>query len=538
MAAQLDHSAPSTSLTRLSATQHQQLAEQKKQQGEFQEAIEHYRQVIELGKTGESQPMIKQENEVKAATVSPNLTTTIPKVAQIYLQQAEAFYEQGKCLQAIKACQDALAIVPQLVDAYKLWGNALLKQGQPIEAMGYYAKMLELEPDSAIARVNLGTVYAKQQKWQEALQYYQEALELDSQCASAHRNLARVWEKLGQSQEALKYRYQGVNLEPEKVSAQDHLQLGEDLWQQGWTTEAIVCYRRAIRMAPESPQAYKKLGDALIRRGEWREGVDYLQRGQELNSKMSLRGKVNSPAAISPASVSGNVSSSPEQRMIAHYMQKAIENPDSAAIQADLGSLYAQQQEWNQAIACYKKALTLDKTIVQVHRNLAKVFSNVGKETEASDSWYRALRLDPEGLDGEQCLSLGNSLVKRGKAQEAIFCWQQAIRLQPSLNEAYHRLGEVLEKQENFSQAVRVYQQGLKSNASDAVCWYRLAEIYQTQKDWQKVIDCYQQLIKLKPNSSQIHNNFGNILLQLNQLEDAEKFFRRSIELNKSKVGS
>ena len=534
MAAQLDNSASSTSLTCLSAAQHHQIAEQKKQQGEFQEAIEHYRQAIELGKNNDVQSMIEQENNIEKTTVS-TASANVPKVAQIYLQQAEAFYDQGKCGQAIKACQDALDVVPELVDAYKLWGNALLKQGQPIEAMGYYAKMLELEPDSAIARVNLGTVYAKQQKWQEALEYYQEALEFDSQCASAYRNLARVWTKLGQSEEALKYRYQAVDLEPETVSAGEHLQLGEQLWQQGWTTEAIVCYRRAIRMAPELPEAYQKLGDALIRRGEWQEGVDYLQRGQKLHSTRSLSGKTSSSAALSPASVPGTTSPSPAQGMIAQYMQKAFENPDSAAIQADLGSLHAQQQEWNQAIACYKKALALDDTIVQVHRNLAKVFFKVGKEAEAADSWYRALQLEPEGLDGKQCLSLGNSLVKQGKTQEAIFCWQQAIKLQPSLKEAYHRLGEVLEKQENFAKAVSVYEQGLQSDSSDALCWYRLAEIYQMEKDWEKVIACYQQLIKLKPNSAQIHNNFGNILLQLNQLEDAEKFFRQSIELNKSK---
>ena len=524
MAAQLDHSASSTSITRLSAAQHHQIAEQKKQQGEFQEAIEHYRQAIELGKNNDVQSMIEQENKIEKTTVS-TASANVPKVAQIYLQQAEAFYDQGKCPQAIKACQDALDVVPELVDAYKLWGNALLKQGQPIEAMGYYAKMLELEPDSAIARVNLGTVYAKQQKWQEALEYYQEALEFDSQCASAYRNLARVWTKLGQSEEALKYRYQAVDLEPETVSAQEHLQLGEQLWQQGWTTEAIVCYRRAIRMAPELPEAYKKLGDALIRLGEHHEGVDYLQRGQALNSKKSIPEKESSSA-------------SPAQMTISQYMQKAMENPNSAAIQADLGSLYAQQQEWNQAIACYKKALALDNTIVQVHRNLAKVFSKVGKEAEATDFWYRSLKLEPEGLEGNQCLSLGNSLAKQGKTQEAVFCWQQAIKLQPGLKEAYHHLGEVLEKQENFAQAVEVYQRGLQSDSSDAVCWYRLAEIYQTQKDWQKVVSCYQQLVKLKPNSAQIHDNFGNILLQLNQLEEAEKFFRRSIELNKSKVSS
>lgn len=617
------------------ADTHHELATNLKQQGKLAEAIAHYRQAIELHaassskvlpgelvgqKGGDKEDKADNSDELTAVIASstpslPPAKTESNQAVQVYLQQAEGYYNQKQWDQVIEACQAALAVNPHLCAAYKLWGNVVQAQGQDLEAMGYYGKALEIEPDSAPVHVNLGNLYAKQQQWEQAIKYYRQALEFDHELAIAHRNLAKILTKVGETEEAAKSRYQALSLEPEKASAQDHFQLGQQLWQLGWLREATDCYRRAVRLQPDWVEAYEQLADSLIRQGEVKEGKTYAEKAKQLSSEttsqaltLSQKGSTgiansstvtvassNQTPTIIPGQwanptveqVQGVLQQAQQalsqaqgavqkaQQAISHlqkpngtvkaksngqlpmaqnpptppanpqptllpskanatieaYLKQAMVKPESAEIQADLGSLYTQEGNWDQAIAYYRKALVLDPNLGRVYRNLAKVYTQVGKEVEATEAWYQALKLEPKAVDAKQHLRVGNSLFEQGKVEQALICWQQAIRLQPDLSSAYHRLGDVLVKQGQVDRGIAVYRQSIAKNPSDFESYYQLGEIYAAQENWQGAVDCYRQVIKLRPNFAQAYHRLGEILLQLNQLDDAEKFFRKAIEL-------
>ena len=122
---------------------------------------------------------------------------------------------------------------------------------------------------------------------------------------------------------------------------------------------------------------------------------------------------------------------------IEKYLELIAENPETAELHADLGSLYAQQQQWQAAIDCYKEAIKLNPQFAGAYRNLARVFLQIGKEAKAVDSWYEALRLEPYWAKAKQHYSLGNSLWKYKKLGKAIACYRQAIKLKPDFFPAY-----------------------------------------------------------------------------------------------------
>lgn len=524
----------------------------------------------------------------------PNLAESQSQLeaAEVYLQQAQTYRDRGNWTEAIAAGERAIQIAPNLAKAHKLLGNILQQMGNYAEALGYYAKAIELQPDLAEVYANLGTIYAQKQDWQKAINYYQKAIALQPDFAGVYRNLGKLWTKVGESEKAWECQLQALNLEPDRATAQEHFNLGSELQQQGKFEEASNFYRHAIERNPQFVKAYLNLAEVLEKLGKWQEAGVYYR--QVLNLNSALADKPNPPENSSLKALKQNSTLSAQPTMlllpnsstegslvatntitptqqsnievaIDYYTKAAFTQPESAEIQANLGSLYAQQQQWQKAIACYKKALALEPNLPEVYRNLASVFTQVGKQEEAADCWYQTLKLKPNWASVEQYLELGKLLSDRGKLEPAIDCYRRAIELNPNVLEAYHLLGDILIQQGKEEEEIVLYQQALAENLRDFQVYYRLGEAYLTQKKWDEAVEHYQKATELKPDFwrtwhrlgdalsnlqkwdeavvayneaiklnndfSSSHNNLGVILLKLKRWQDAVKSFRRAIEL-------
>lgn len=59
---------------------------------------------------------------------------------EFYLEQAQAYYNQGEWKQVIATCQSLLDFNPESFEAYQLWGKTLQAQGKHLEAINCYGK--------------------------------------------------------------------------------------------------------------------------------------------------------------------------------------------------------------------------------------------------------------------------------------------------------------------------------------------------------------------------------------------------------------
>ncbi len=538
-------------------------------------------------------------------------SVTEAEAAKVYLEQAQFYCDQKNWDLAIAACEQTLKIAPKMAEAYKIWGNALQRMGQAAEAMGYYAKALEIQPDLAEVHANLGSLYAQKQQWQRAIDYYQKAVAINPKFAGAYRNLAKVWTQVGKSQKATECTYQALTLEPDQAAPEAHFDLGNELWHQGRFSEAIACYCRAIEFNPHLAEACQKLADALAQKGKWKESRTYYRKVSDLSAagtgtgdraqkrlkdKQGDRGAGEQRLLNPSAQKSKQLMAVPERALvpsqskkttgcnarqasgksldaqgkveqaIQRYIKIAKSQPDSAEVHANLGSLYAQQQQWQQAIACYKKAIELNPKFPGAYRNLAKVLTRTGKRELAVQCWDRALALEPSWAKAEEHLNLGNTLLEQGKTEKALNCYRRAIRLKPSSSQAYHRLGEVLTEQGKVQEAIAAYQQAiklnpdfweahlklaeslgqrgqyqeaiacyqqvLKYNPSNSLAYFGLGQIGTVQENWQQAIDCYQKAIALEPNRWEAHYNLAEALSKQERCQETVSTYRRAIELN------
>jgi tetratricopeptide (TPR) repeat protein len=150
------------------------------------------------------------------------------------------------------------------------------------------------------------------------------------------------------------------------------------------------------------------------------------------------------------------------------WYNKALENqPNFAQAHANLGTIYAQQQQWQEAIVAYQKALAIQPNFTGVYRNLAKVFSQQSKTQEAAECWYAALILEPEKATAEEYFNLANTLVEQRQQNRAIICYRRAIYLNPSFDAAQCKLKYLLKEQGIADEAAATYHLAGDINASN-----------------------------------------------------------------------
>ena len=379
--------------------------------------------------------------------------------------------------------------------------------------------------------------------------------------------MAKVWKQLGEPEKAAECQNQALSLESQGVNPEAYLISGDLLIGANKPERAIEYYLQAIKLAPDLRIGYQKIAETWEKLGQWQEAATYyrqmlklepkpssqtpqltsngqtpaLPSQQPLRPKLPVSRKTQPLLQASPdiPSKQNTVIENKTDKIskldleIAKYEQQAQQVTDSAPLQANLGSLYAQKQEWPKALSCYQKAIKLNPNIAGVYRNLAKVWGKLGKEAEAAKCWYQALSLEPQSANAEQHYHLGNVLLKQNQLDEAIVCYRQAISLKPDYAQAYFRLGEILQSRGSRTEAIDCWEQAVLFNNSNPDYYYRLGQILVQAKNFERAIICYQQAIKLQPKRWEISHQLGEILSWLSRWQEAVAAYNQALAINK-----
>ncbi len=92
---------------------------------------------------------------------------------------------------------------------------------------------------------------------------------------------------------------------------------------------------------------------------------------------------------------------------------KALEaNPNELAVNNDLGVIYRDRKEWDQAIACFEREIALDAVSEKAYYNLGFALYSTNKKEEAVKKWEKVVELSPEYKDVYQSLALVNAELK------------------------------------------------------------------------------------------------------------------------------
>ncbi len=108
----------------------------------------------------------------------------------------------------------------------------------------------------------------------------------------------------------------------------------------------------------------------------------------------------------------------------------AARDETSAEARVQLGNLYMDHQQWDQAIRWYREALALSPDLADVRVDLGACLVSSGRPQDGLAEFETALKKDP--THKKALFNKGIALMQSGRPQDAVAVWQDLLKRYPN----------------------------------------------------------------------------------------------------------
>ena len=313
--------------------------------------------------------------------------------------------------------------------------------------------------------------------------------------------LAQALVKQEKWQEAIAAYQQALTITPNWVEVQR--ELGDLFLKLERWDEAVQVYETAISLRSESAEVYHNLGDALLKLQRWEDAIAAYEKAIELNPEFSW----------SYNNLGDGLRELQRWDEAAQAYGKAIElKPDFALSHHNLGDILVKKEDWEGAIAAYQKAINLDPNFVWSHYNLAEVYVKLDQWDEAVEAYRQVLKTQTDLVDVEEKLNQALHQQVKARLETALSYYRKAI--------------------ENDPTDVESYQKALEIKPDDIQISMGLAKAWTIQGEIEKAFQIYQSIIIYASFSAEVYFNLSDILIQMQQLEEANEYKYKVLEFS------
>jgi tetratricopeptide (TPR) repeat protein len=136
------------------------------------------------------------------------------------------------------------------------------------------------------------------------------------------------------------------------------------------------------------------------------------------------------------------------------------------------------QENWDRALAQYKKILDQEPNLAGIHYRLGRIFlaQSPAEAEKAKAEFNQEVKIDPDNASAE--FMLGEIARQSGQWDEAIVHFSRASKLDEGFQEAFLALGMSLNSAGKFSDAITPLRSYLKMQPGDPAGHYQLATAY------------------------------------------------------------
>ena len=203
---------------------------------------------------------------------------------------------------------------------------------------------------------------------------------------------------------------------------------------------------------------------------------------------------------------------------------------DVAALQL-LGSIKAQQGQFNEAHRLLARAVEAEPNSVPGLSSLAGVLLALGREEEALAINDRVLRVKPD--DPDALYNRGLLLARLARPAEALDAYGRALRAKPDFAAALVNRGNLLTQLGRAAEGIAELDRAIALNPRHAEAHNNrglaLAELGRRED----ALASYDRALALRPDYAEAHNNRGLVLQSLNRQEDALAAYDRAQALKR-----
>jgi tetratricopeptide (TPR) repeat protein len=235
---------------------------------------------------------------------------------------------------------------------------------------------------------------------------------------------------------------------------------------------------------------------------------------------------------------------------------------------AHLGLLEARQEHYSQAIALYRKAMTLNPTLPGLHLNLGLAYFKDGQYKKAIEIFTPMLKAaagnpdetqrlsvligmsyyglgdnsaavpylkDASGRDTQNLpllLTLAHSCLLSKQYQCVLDAYHQIIALNADSAEADMLVGEALDEMKDTIGATREFRAAVQANPKEPNVHFGLGYLLWTQNQYTEAAKEFQAEIDNDPKHAQAMLYLADSDIQMGQMEDAKTLLEKLVKIN------
>ncbi len=196
-----------------------------------------------------------------------------------------------------------------------------------------------------------------------------------------------------------------------------HRSVGDELFHQGKTDEAIRHYRETLRISPNYAQAYHNLGAALFHKGKIDEAIIYFQ--EALRLEPDLTGAHKNLSQILTLRTKRDTE-------IAKIQAEFQDDPNHPKLYCNIGNVYKFYGESDKAVEQYQKALSVQPEFTEALNLTAIAYAGMGKYDNALSLLKKSLSIQPKSPDA--CYYIACIFARQKKTEDAVFWLKEAVR--------------------------------------------------------------------------------------------------------------
>jgi tetratricopeptide (TPR) repeat protein/peroxiredoxin len=216
----------------------------------------------------------------------------------------------------------------------------------------------------------------------------------------------------------------------------NHLSFGSIFFQRGYIDQAAASFQVALLADPSSAEACYGLGSAYLSQQKTAEARENFERATKLHASY--------PDTLANAWNNLGLLATRESRTdeaIRCFKQAVSLSPDHLIALNNLGNAYRLQKSWDKARKTFERALEVNAEDPEANYGLGMVFAQADDTAHAYEYLQRALKLRP--VYPEALNNLGILYLRTQRRDEAVTSFEECIRVAPAFDQSYLNLARV-----------------------------------------------------------------------------------------------
>ncbi|MEE3717829.1 FkbM family methyltransferase [Tumidithrix elongata RA019] len=167
---------------------------------------------------------------------------------------------------------------------------------------------------------------------------------------------------------------------------------------------------------------------------------------------------------------------------------------------------------------------------------LGSIYAEIARTDEAIACYNQALKLNPNYAEVYFCL--GNMELRQGNEDRAMAQYQKAIAIQPNFPKPYVNLAYILERRSQLESATIHLRQAIQIDPSFAEAYRNLGVLLRKLGRVEEAITEYQQALKIKPKDALAYANLADAFVALGRLDEAIPYYQAVTTLQPNHAGA